>query len=351
MGQGMRRQQAWAWAAVALGMWVAMPSASASNPLVTDSRIKTLVYSENEVFPLVTYYGYQSNIEFGKNEKIRTISVGDQVAWQIIPAGRYLFIRAMHDSARTNMTVITNKHTYQFDLISRPRTRADGELSYVMRFYYPNGGEAANGAMPAMMPMAGAMPPVGMQPMGAPVVPPYYAPPASMTAPVAPVAANAIEPVMATAPAASAMPAGEPGMLLPPTQPVTPEPILPMQQAMPAQGQQPWQPASGTAPMAAHLPPGGMNYHYTLSGPETLAPLKVYDDGRQTYVVMANQTMWPSFFEVDATGAERPVQATRQGEAWVLPVVAAKLTVRQGQDVVCLYNEALTGAQQVSGLR
>src|SRR5580698_1937810 len=96
-------------------------------PVATDSRIKTFVYSENDVFNLVTHYGYESNIEFGPSEEIETISVGDRVPFQIVPAGRRMFIRAMLANARTNMTVVTNKHTYQFDLISEPTPLAPNE--------------------------------------------------------------------------------------------------------------------------------------------------------------------------------------------------------------------------------
>jgi type IV secretion system protein VirB9 len=108
-------------------------------PVATDSRIKTFVYSENDVFDLVTHYGYQSNIEFGKEEEIQTISVGDRVGWQVVPAGRRLFIRALTTNARTNMTVVTNKHAYQFDLSSVPTPIAPNEeLVYVVRFFYPD---------------------------------------------------------------------------------------------------------------------------------------------------------------------------------------------------------------------
>src|ERR1700735_1751011 len=78
-------------------------------PVATDSRIKTFVYSENDVFNLVTHYGYQSNIEFGLNEQVEQISLGERASWQVVPSGRRIFIRALVTNAHTNMTVITNK--------------------------------------------------------------------------------------------------------------------------------------------------------------------------------------------------------------------------------------------------
>lgn len=112
--------------------------AYSKTPITTDSRIKTFVYNENEVFHVTVQYGYQSNIEFGKGEEIETISIGNNYSWKITPVERRLFIKAIEGDAHTNMTVITNKRTYQFELQSKyPDDRLDEELVYVVRFYYP----------------------------------------------------------------------------------------------------------------------------------------------------------------------------------------------------------------------
>ncbi len=111
---------------------------SSDIPLTTDSRIKTYIYSPNEVFLLVLHYGFQSHIEFSKGEIIDTITLGDTYAWKIVPIDNRLFIRPMEKNIRTNMTIITNKKTYQFDLVAKELE--DGEeqdLVYLVRFYYP----------------------------------------------------------------------------------------------------------------------------------------------------------------------------------------------------------------------
>jgi len=108
-------------------------------PVAADSRIKTFVYSENDVFNVVAHYGYESNIEFSLTEEIETISVGNRAGWQIVTAGRRIFIRPTLPSVRTNMTVITSKRAYQFDLIAVPSVYpANEELAYVVRFFYPD---------------------------------------------------------------------------------------------------------------------------------------------------------------------------------------------------------------------
>ncbi len=108
-------------------------------PVTVDSRIKTFVYSENEVFPVVLHYGYQTAIEFGKDETIQTYSVGNQFVWQFSAIGRTLFIRPLEDNIVTNMTVITNKRRYYFELYSKIISGInDEEMSYVVRFFYPD---------------------------------------------------------------------------------------------------------------------------------------------------------------------------------------------------------------------
>jgi len=113
-------------------------NAYSDEPLTTDSRIKTYVYSPNEVFLLVLHYGFQSNIEFDKNESVENITLGDSFAWKITPLGNRLFIKPMERNIRTNMTIITNKRTYQVDLVAKELENGDEkDLVYVVRFQYP----------------------------------------------------------------------------------------------------------------------------------------------------------------------------------------------------------------------
>jgi type IV secretion system protein VirB9 len=111
-------------------------------PITLDSRIKTFIYSDNEIFPVVLNLGYQTAIEFSKDETIQTYSVGNQFVWQFSAVGRTLFIKPLEENIVTNMTVITNKRRYYFELYSRKTGgMEDEEISYVVRFFYPEGKE------------------------------------------------------------------------------------------------------------------------------------------------------------------------------------------------------------------
>jgi type IV secretion system protein VirB9 len=105
-------------------------------PSVTDERVKLLVYSPNQVYKLVAYDGYQIDIQIGDNEEIKTIAAGDSVGWQIVGSGQHVFIKPMALGARTNLSLVTNKRTYVFDLISRSPSRHE-DITYLIRFRYP----------------------------------------------------------------------------------------------------------------------------------------------------------------------------------------------------------------------
>ena len=231
------------------GVLLSSPAIAAdlSQPVVSDSRVKTFVYNENEVYPLLTQYGYQSNIEFGVGEEIQTISVGDRTGWQIIPAGRRLFIQTLQDNAQTNLTVVTSRRSYQFDLMSTSHVKGNEDrLVYVARFYYPD--EKWDQPEPA----------------------------------------------------------------------ASPDSLL---QASAAES---------------------YNFNYTYAGPDSTAPVKIFDDGMSTYFQFRGGAA-PTIAAVTPDGREMPVEAKTSNGYLVVSTTAPQFAVRQGQEVVCVFNEQLRG--------
>ena len=122
--------------------------ASETVPLTTDSRIRTIVYNPNEVFQLKFHYGFQSFIEFAADEDIEIISLGEAYPWKITPIGKRLFIRPIQIDITTNMTVITTKRTYQFEITGLAfDERTNENLIYSVNFFYPDK-EIKNPMMP-----------------------------------------------------------------------------------------------------------------------------------------------------------------------------------------------------------
>ncbi len=357
------------------------PIASADVPITADSRIKTLVFNENEVYSVTTHYGYQANIEFGRNENIEAVSVGDRVGWQIVPAGRRLFIRAMEENAHTNMTIVTNKRAYQFDLHSSASNAVFGseELTYVLRFYYPDlsGAPAppASFAAPAHMAAAQTQPPSGAAFIGSQA-------PGGLPAPLPRLpqgrygsgfsgmpAANLPSPLPRSgAPFASKNVAVSP--VVEPLAPIASAPVSPLQPygnpsartshvaAAPAPAAS--HVSAANAPMAVSAmpeltrtaPPSGSiqditaapsyNYRYTYSGPDSAAPLKIYDDGASTYFKFSAPPVGATFTVVDKNGAERvvPYSVTNDGMA-VIRAVGSRVKLNQPSGQVTVYNEAM----------
>lgn len=109
-------------------------------PIASDRRIRTVVYNENEIFKYVGHYDYQSVIEFESDEEIQTVSMGNSLTWQVVPSGNRMFIKPVAQDALTNMTVVTNKRTYHFELHAEEASGInDPALVFVLRFIYGRG--------------------------------------------------------------------------------------------------------------------------------------------------------------------------------------------------------------------
>lgn len=109
-------------------------------PIQVDHRVRTIIYQTDQVYKYTGHYHYQSSIEFGTDERIQTISMGDSTAWMLNPSGFRLFLKPIEQDATTNMTIITNKRTYLFELHARETDDIDDkDMVFIMRFIYPDG--------------------------------------------------------------------------------------------------------------------------------------------------------------------------------------------------------------------
>ena len=102
-----------------------------------DNRIRTLSYDANQIVRILGKAGIQSTIEFASDERIENVAVGDSSAWQITPNRRasLLFVKPLVARSRTNMTVVTDRRTYMFDLVAGEKSAAP---VYALKFSYPH---------------------------------------------------------------------------------------------------------------------------------------------------------------------------------------------------------------------
>jgi type IV secretion system protein VirB9 len=110
-----------------------------SKPTPIDSRIRIMIYNPNDVFKFTGYYNYQASIELANSEEVSSISMGDTTGWQIVPSGNRIFLKPVENDVTTNMTLITNKRTYYFELYAEEaQDIRDPDMVFNVKFIYPD---------------------------------------------------------------------------------------------------------------------------------------------------------------------------------------------------------------------
>ncbi len=141
---------------VSLALLAASPAAPATSTLhvsYADARIRTLMYDPDQIVRLNAVFGYQMMIRFAPDERIENVAIGEGQSWQVTPnhEASLLFIKPVDHAARTNMTVITDRRSYLFELDASAAKDARAE-TYVVRFLYPPEPVVAQAAPPAPPP-------------------------------------------------------------------------------------------------------------------------------------------------------------------------------------------------------
>ena len=223
-----------------------------SRPTATDSRIRVMVYHPNDVFKFTGYYNYQASIDFADGESVKSISMGDTTGWQIVPSGNRIFIKPIEDDAITNMTIITDKRTYFFELYAEEATDIrDPNMVFNVKFIYPD--EEDHDAITQYANKTGG----------------------------------------------------------------------------------------DTSPDLSK--PENLNFHYALTGPEALAPVKIFDDGQFTYLQFRTfKAITPAIFYIDEKHKENLVnfRVSKDRKYMILEGVYKTLSIRLDDKIVCIYNEA-----------
>jgi type IV secretion system protein VirB9 len=117
-----------------------------------DPRIKEFMYDPNAIVAIRGQLGYELTIEFGSDERIENVSIGDSLAWQVTPNRKatLLFLKPMTKGAPTSMTVVTTARIYSFLLTAiESRNANDPDTLLRLRFLYP---EPARAELPPAPP-------------------------------------------------------------------------------------------------------------------------------------------------------------------------------------------------------
>lgn len=106
--------------------------------LSLDNRIRQVAYDPNDVVPIIGKTFVTSEVVFGDDEVIQSVQSGDMIAWTVsIPKAtpNVLFLKPTKTNSNTNMTVMTNKHTYFFNLHATQNKKT--KATYALEFRYP----------------------------------------------------------------------------------------------------------------------------------------------------------------------------------------------------------------------
>jgi type IV secretion system protein VirB9 len=111
---------------------------AASVQAQSDARLQTIIYNPEQIFPVSVAPGYQVAILLASDEKIQNVAVGDNTSWQVSAntSGNSIFVKLADAGYLTNMTVITNIRSYNFELI--PLRNLPDTAPYTIQFRYPS---------------------------------------------------------------------------------------------------------------------------------------------------------------------------------------------------------------------
>lgn len=104
----------------------------------TDNRLRSVVYSSDEVYRLRGYAGYQIDLEFERGEIFIGLGAGDVEALAFVAQDNHLFVKPKATNVHTNLTVLTTRRSYHFDYSAdaTPPDPGHRDVIYVLRFVY-----------------------------------------------------------------------------------------------------------------------------------------------------------------------------------------------------------------------
>ena len=114
-------------------------------PGTLDFRVRQVVYNEGQVYRLTGFFGFHAIVLFGPDEHVEKVS-GYDTGWTVESLGNKVLISPKEPEADSNLTVVTNRRVYFFDLTVKSfpaggkyRSQAeDFEQTYGLRFRYPD---------------------------------------------------------------------------------------------------------------------------------------------------------------------------------------------------------------------
>lgn len=110
-------------------------------PTLKDARVKIVPYQEDNVVPVYGRTFTTTQIIFGSGEYVKGVEGGDSAGWIVDYKDKLpnmIFIKPTVFDSNSNMTVVTNRHSYYFKVKSNKSLNdSEHNVTYAIRFIYP----------------------------------------------------------------------------------------------------------------------------------------------------------------------------------------------------------------------
>lgn len=111
-----------------------------------DGRIQFVEYDPDNVVKIRAKIGHTVTVQVNENlEEKGYVTVGDTGAWKVTVRGNHLIFKPLATDPETNLTIITDKRTYVFDLglagtvkSKKGKKVVVQQPTYLLRFSYPD---------------------------------------------------------------------------------------------------------------------------------------------------------------------------------------------------------------------
>ncbi|MFM8374748.1 MAG: TrbG/VirB9 family P-type conjugative transfer protein, partial [Phenylobacterium sp.] len=94
-----------------------------------------------------------------------------------------------------------------------------------------------------------------------------------------------------------------------------------------------------TAPTLPDPPPEVRNSAYSFQGSRALLPVRIFDDGRDTYFAFDADEDLPAIFAVEPDGAEALVNLRRREGLFIADRIARGFVLKRGDEVTRVFND------------
>ncbi|EJF74271.1 P-type conjugative transfer protein VirB9 [Bartonella birtlesii] len=108
-----------------------------------DNRIRFINYDPYNVTKIIGSIRSSVQLEFADDEEVTYVGIGNSVAWQVAPAGHFVFLKPREVQPVTNLQIVTTrqdatKRSYQFELqVREGDVSAGNETYFLVKFRYP----------------------------------------------------------------------------------------------------------------------------------------------------------------------------------------------------------------------